>query len=76
MEFKYKTLEGIARTMGASAFKNYAHDYGNSRVSVDGSVAEAIACLYNYGDGEDLITHFNGLHDFPELIWKYKDLYN
>lgn len=74
MTFKFKTLEGIARVMGAKAFKHFAHDYGNSHVSIAKSVTDAIASLHDYGDDYDLINYFNSLHDYPELIYTYKDL--
>lgn len=56
---KIKTLEGIARTLGANGFKQYAKDYGNSRVRLDGDVVDAINVLESYQDDGKLIAHFN-----------------
>lgn len=56
---KIKNLEGIARILGAEGFKQYAKDYGNSRVNLDGDVVDAVNLLESYRDDEKLITHFN-----------------
>lgn len=58
-QHKVKTLESIARSLGANAFKQYAKDYGNSRVRLDGDVVDAINLLESYRDDEKLIAHFN-----------------
>ena len=56
---KVTTLEGIAKIIGATGFKQYAKDYGNSRVNLDGDVVDAINLLESYRDDEKLIDHFN-----------------
>lgn len=56
---KIKTLESIVRILGAGGFKQYAKDYGNSRVRLDGDVIDAINLLESYRDDEELIAHFN-----------------
>lgn len=56
---KIKKLESIARILGAEGFKQYAKDYGNSRVNLDGDVIDAVNLLESYRDDEKLVTHFN-----------------
>lgn len=56
---RIRTLEGISRILGAEGFKQYAKDYGNSRVNLDGDVVDAINLLESYRDDETLIDHFN-----------------
>ena len=56
---RIRTLEGIARILGTEGFKQYAKDYGNSRVNLDGDVVDAINLLESYRDDEKLIDHFN-----------------
>lgn len=56
---RVRTLEGIARILGADGFKKYAKDYGNSRVNLDGDVVDAVNLLDSYRDDEKLIAHFN-----------------
>lgn len=57
------SLGGIARILGAEGFKKYAHDYGNERVNINGSVDDAVYILDSYRDGDDLIDHFNEFRD-------------
>lgn len=66
---RIKTLKGIARILGAEGFKRYAKDYGNSRVSLDGDVVDAINLLESYRDDEKLMAHFNYFH--REMSEKY-----
>jgi hypothetical protein len=54
-----KTLDGIAKKLGAAGFKQYAHDYGNERVVISGTVDDAIYILEVYQNAKDLIAHFN-----------------
>ena len=56
---RIRTLEGIARILGKEGFKQYAKDYGNSRVNLDGDVVDAINLLEGYRDDRKLIDHFN-----------------
>lgn len=56
---KVTTLEGIAKIIGATGFKQYAKDYGNSRVNLDGDVVDAINTLDSYQSSDTLINHFN-----------------
>lgn len=56
---RVRTLEGVARILGAEGFKRYAKDYGNSHVNLDGDVVDAINILDGYRDDEKLIVHFN-----------------
>ncbi|CDN31891.1 hypothetical protein BN938_1811 [Mucinivorans hirudinis] len=56
---KVTTLESIANIIGATGFKQYAKDYGNSRVNLDGDVVDVINLLESYRDDEKLIDHFN-----------------
>ena len=66
-----KTLEGIAKKLGAKGFKRYAHDYGNERVLLDGTVSDAIYILEAYQDDKDLIQHFNNFKD--DMYNEYND---
>lgn len=70
-----RTLKGIAKQLGANAFKHYAHDYINEKVRVDKSVDDAIRCLEEYRYDENLIRHFESLKCFPEVIWEYTSKY-
>lgn len=54
-----RTLNGIAKKLGAAGFKRYAHDYGNERVALDGTVDDAVYILETYQNVKDLISHFN-----------------
>ena len=54
-----KTLNGIAKKLGAEGFKMYAHDYGNERVDTSSTVHDAIYILEAYQCDSDLIRHFN-----------------
>ena len=56
---EYKTLEEIADALGSRGFVQYAKDYGNSKVDLNGSVDDAIDILFSYRNDEDLVSHFN-----------------
>lgn len=63
---RIKTLEGIARILGAEGFKRYAKDYGNSRVNLDSDEVDAINTLDSYQNSETLIDHFNNFRETIE----------
>lgn len=58
------STEEIIEVLGNNGFVRYAHDYGNSRVNVDGDSDDAINLLDSYVDGDGvsqtdkLIAHF------------------
>ena len=66
---KIRTLEGIVKIIGANGFKQYARDYGNSRVCLDKSVIDATNILESYQDDDKLISHFNCFR--KEMTEKY-----